>query len=262
MTKITIIMIHYGKHSVTKRALESLKKKIGDHNFILINNMPDDISKLVKIIPNTQLIDNRENLGFARAVNQGITLAFADKTVTHIMLLNNDLEITYGTFTQLLQTYTKHKSAGIVTPVLNHSGNQYDWGGKYSRLTALVKHTNWENKPKTILSVDHVAGAAMLISRTLVNKIGLFDERFFLYYEDLDFCLRTQEAGFTIHINPQVVAKHALSAGTTSLKRTIYQWKSHILFVAKYLPKQALPTAILTDIIFYPLITLKSLLVR
>ena len=262
MTKLALIMIHFGKHSVTKHAFTSLKKKLGDHSLILINNTPDDISNLVRIIPGTQLINNQENFGFARAVNQGITLALADEAVTHVMLINNDLQLTYGTLQELLQTYIKHPSAGIVSPVLKHSGSLYDWGGKYNRFTALVKHTNWENRPKTILSVDHVAGAAMLISRALVDSIGLFDERFFLYYEDLDYCMRAKKAGFTSHINPQIVAEHAVSAGSNAFRRTLYQWSSHIKFVMKYLPTRALPTAILTDIIFYPLIALKSLLLR
>ncbi len=259
MSKIAVIIIHYGKLETTKNCLTSLKNKIADNQLILINNTPDQINDLTKIIPNTKLIKNKENLGFAKAVNQGITLALSDPTITHVCLMNNDLELTFGTFKELLQTYSKSKMAGIVSPVLHHAGG-YDWGGKYRPLTALVKHTNWENKPKTTLQVDHVAGAAMLISRELIDKIGMFDERFFLYYEDLDYCLRAKAAGYTIHINPSVVAEHAVSAGTSSLKRTLHQWKSHIFFVAKYLPKRALPTAILTDLLFYPLITLKSMI--
>jgi hypothetical protein len=104
-----------------------------------------------------------------------------------------------------------------------------------------------------------MAGAAMLISRELIGKIGNFDERFFLYYEDLDFCLRAREAGFTIHINPMIVGEHATSAGSNLVGRTMHQWRSHILFLLKYLPVKAYPTALVWDTIFYPLALLKAI---
>jgi hypothetical protein len=175
--------------------------------------------------------------------------------------MNNDLELSYGSFTELMRTFAKTPQAGIVSPILHHAGG-YDWGGKYNPWTALVKHVNWNNKPKTILKVDHVAGAAMLISREAVERIGPLDERFFLYYEDLDYCLRAKDEGYTIHINPQVVAEHAVSRGSSRLGRTLHQWRSHIIFVAKHLPRTAYATALFTDIIFYPLITFKALFSR
>lgn len=256
--KLTIIIIHYGKVARTEECLVKLAKKIDQHQLILINNTQDDIKALTKIIPGTELIDNRANTGFAKAANQGITLGLANKSVTHVMLMNNDLEIAIGTLDELLTTFVRDKSAGIVTPILHHQGG-YDWGGVYSPISGMVKHANWDNKPKTILSVQHVAGAAMLISREVVDKIGMLDERFFLYYEDLDFCLRAQRAGYTIRINPSVVAEHTTSAGSSLVRRTLHQWRSHLLFVAKHMPRTALPTAILWDLLVYPLMTLKAL---
>jgi GT2 family glycosyltransferase len=261
MKKITIIIIHYGSQKNTIEALNSLKNKISKNQLILINNTSEDISNLVKIIPHTKLINNLKNLGFAQAVNQGITLGLTDNKITHFLLLNNDLQLSQGTLDQLLLTFDKHSDTGIVSPALKHSGG-YDWGGKYSALTGMVKHLNWPNRPKTILSVDHIAGAAMLISRQLVAQIGLFDERFFLYYEDLDYCLRAKRAGYSIRINPAVVASHKTSSGTNSFQRTLYQWKSHVKFVTKYLPRTVLPTAYFIDLVLYPLFALKSSLTK
>jgi len=259
MSKLAIIVIHYGSPKTTASCLRELRPKLGSHQLILINNTSSEISDLVAIIPGTALIDNRQNFGFAKAVNQGITLALSDKSITHVFLMNNDLRLSYGTFAQLLTTYSHHPSAGIVSPVLHHSEG-YDWGGRYSPWTGIVKHRNWSNKPKTVLFVDHVAGAAMLLPRKLIDQLGPLDERFFLYYEDLDYCLRAKAAGYSIHINPEVVAEHQTSASSSLLKRTLDQWRSHILFVAKYLPRRVYPTAILTDLLFYPLITFKALL--
>lgn len=257
--KIAVIILHYGKLETTKNCLKELSKKIGDHQVILINNTQDDCEGLTLVIPGTKLINNPTNLGFAAGVNQGLTLALKDKSITHFFLMNNDLSITFGSFPQLLLTFAKFPHAGIVSPVLHHA-HGYDWGGKYNKWSGMVKHKNWGNKPKTVQTVDHVAGAAMLISRELVETIGMLDDRFFLYYEDLDFCLRTTQAEYTIHINPDVVAEHEISAGSNLFGRTKYQWASHFKFVNKHLFKLAYPTAYLYDLIFYPLILLKSYL--
>lgn len=257
--KIAVVMLHFGALEITRESLKLLRPKLEGHSLYLINNTPDDVSSLTSLIPETHLIDNRANLGFAKGVNQGIIAGLADKKNTHFLLLNNDLHISFGNLQQLLLTFNKINSAGIVAPILHHAGG-YDWGGRFNRYTGLVKHKNWDNKPKTVLSVDHVAGAAMLISRAVIEKLGMLDERYFLYYEDLDFCLRVKSAGYTIHINPEVVADHAISAGSKVWRRTLYQWVSHVNFVTAHLFRPVMPTAYFVDLLYYPLIFLKSLL--
>lgn len=259
--KIAVLILHYGLIETTKRCLKELSKKIAQHQVILVNNSRDDISSLAKIIPGTKLVNNSQNLGFAAGVNRGIQLALKDKLTTHILLLNNDSTIIHGSLNQLLLTYNRFAGTGIVTPVLHHSGG-YDWGGKYSKWSGRVLHRNWDNKPKTTQTVDHVAAAAMLVSRAVIDKVGLFDERFFLYFEDLDFCLRAKEAGFTIHINPDVVVEHAVSASSSIFSRTKQQWVSHFQFVTKHLFKLAYPTAYLYDLFIYPLWISGNLLKR
>lgn len=259
--KIAVVIIHFGSIATTQGCLKKLTKKLAGNQVILINNTPDNISSIQQIIPGTKLIDNHQNLGFARGVNQGIREALKDQQIEGIFLMNNDLSLDFGGFNQLFLVFNKISTAGIVTPILHHRGG-YDWGGKYNPWTGLVKHKNWDNKPKTVQSVTHVAGAAMLIKRELIDKIGYFDERFFLYYEDLDFCLRTLSAGFTIHITPDVVAEHQVSASSRLYRRTLNQWSSHTKFVLKHFLRRTYPTALLTDLIFYPLIVIKTIIFK
>lgn len=260
MHKSAVIIIHFGSLSNTKRTLSNLKKKIRDHKLILINNTQQDIANLTKIIPNTSLIQNSANLGFAKAVNQGIIIAFQDKSVDNIMLMNNDLILTFGTLEMLAKTLFSLPNVGIVSPVLKHSGNLYDWGGKVNKWLGIVKHQNFAQRPKKVLEVDHVAGAAMMIKRSMLEDIGYFDETFFLYFEDLDFSLRAKQAGYKILIDPEIVADHDLSSSSNPIQRIFYQWQSHIKLLMKHLPKTILPTAFLYDTIVYPLILLKTLL--
>lgn len=251
-------MIHYGDIERTARTIRALRPKIGSNTLIVVNNTNDDIISLLEIIPGTKHIENRGNLGFARAVNKGIIEAQKLKNLQYILLLNNDIEFSFGSIDQLARTFLQRTSAGIVTPVLHH-GKEYDWGGKISPWTGLVRHRNFEQKPKTVLTVMHTAAAAMMIRKEVIEKIGLFDERFFLYYEDADYCLRTHDAGFTVHINPEAVVEHVGSASTGRTERLIYNWISHVKFVAKYLFRGIYPTAFLADVFYYPLICLLSL---
>lgn len=258
MKHTAIIMLHYGMLLTTKRSLKKLSKKIGTHSLILINNTQEDLGGLASIIPRTTIIQNSSNLGFAKGVNQGIEAALKDKRVDSIFLMNNDLELTFGTIDMLRKNLTNKQA--IITPVLKHSGDMYDWGGKLNKVFGSVKHLNFKQKPKKVIQVNHVAGAAMLISRSLIEEIGLFDERFFLYFEDLDYCIRTNKAGYTIHIDSEIVADHQVSAASLPLKRTLHQWLSHVKFIFKHMPATVLPTAILYNLIFYPLVLLKLII--
>lgn len=259
--KIAVIILHFGKIETTKNCLKELKSKIGDNQVVLVNNTQDDCKSISPIGGGLTIINNSRNLGFAAGVNKGLTLVLKDKSITHFFVMNNDLKVVFGSFAQLLLTFTRFPNAGIVSPALHHSGG-YDWGGKYNKWTAGVLHKNWVNKPKTIQTVGHVAGAAMLISRDVIEKIGMLDERFFLYYEDLDFCLRAKKSGFTVHINPDVVAEHTGSTGTDPYIRTKYQWASHFKFANKHLFKLAYPTAYLYDLCIYPLWLVRSLWIK
>lgn len=259
MKKTAIIILHYGDVATTKHTLKKLKKKISSHRLILINNSRDDISKLTNIISTTTLVQNSYNLGFAAGVNQGIVLAEKDTTVDSVLLLNNDLELTFGTIEMLRKTLFEDKSIGIVSPTLKHAKG-FDWGGKFNRFFGNVKHTNFPQKPKKVIKVQHVAGAAMLIKKSLFKEIGNFDERFFLYFEDIDFCLRARAANYSIAIDSEIVANHQVSSSSPPLRKTLYQMSSHIKFVLKHMPSKVYPTAILYNILFYPLVLLKLLI--
>ncbi len=253
-------MLHYGDLEITKDSLRLLAKKISSYPLIIVNNTNDDISSLEKLHPNLKFINNHQNLGFAKGVNLGIKAVLNNSSIDSILLLNNDLTISFGNLSHLRKTLFYKSDIGLVAPILHHSKEFYDWGGSYNPWLARVKHQNFKQKPKRPLHVDHVAAAALLIKKEVFKKIGLFDERFFLYFEDLDFCLRARQANYQIIIDPEVVVNHQLSASSTPLKRTLYQWQSHLKFVFKHFPSKAYPTALIYDLIFYPLVISKLVL--
>lgn len=262
MHSTAVVIVHYGDIKTTIKCLKAIKSKIETNTVILVNNSTQDIKSLSKIIPGTKIIDNLKNVGFARAVNQGIMLATTDSSIDSIFLLNNDAYQEIGTLRQLQQSLFEKKKIGMLSPALRHSGDLYDWGGHISRWTGAVRHQNFQQRPKKKISVSHIAAAAMLIKKEVIDKIGLFDERFFMYFEDADFCLRVKKNGYLIQIEPQVVFTHEISQSSDKFSRTFTQWQSHLYFALKYTPATIYPTAFLYNILVYPLFLLKSLLLR
>jgi hypothetical protein len=237
----------------------SLAAKTSNTKFYVVNNTSSSLTGLTTLIPSLEVIDAGANLGYGRAANLGIAHALADPMVTAVLLVNNDLTVESGTLSMLTLALRKLPQAGIVAPLLHHTRG-YDWGGTFSPWWGKVAHKNWPNKPKTYVKVDHAAGAAMLIRREVIERVGLFDERFFLYYEDVDYCLRVHRAGYTVQLVPELVFAHQGSASSSRLTRTLAEWRAHLQFVMKYLPRTVYPTAISADLFLYPLYLLKSLL--
>lgn len=185
-----------------------------------------------KKFPGAVVIDNsKNNRGFAKAVNIGIKKALkmgAEK----IILINPDIEITKKDITDLLAD-----NADIIGPVLLSDG-VYDYGGKVNWTIGRTAHLK-KGPPSEI---DYISGACMVIDKKVFEKIGFFDERFFMYFEDADFCLRAKQEGFSIKINPGVIITHHL---TKNKEKNLFAWESNKKFVDKWIKWYFKPLAYL-----------------
>lgn len=238
--KTFVIILHFGDISVTKNCIQSLYKKEKEPlDLIVVNN---DSKKLFsKDISNkkTIVINNGKNLGFAKGINVGIRYALSQKA-EYVLLLNNDTIIKNPILAQMLTTFKNFPSAGIVAPCIEFIKNGktcYDVGGSIHYLTGRTSHK--EVAQATNLPLQHpmyVSGCCMMIMPNVFKKIGFFDEQFFLYYEDVDFCLRAKKAGFDILLDPKVTVYHHLSTsvGKVSYLAAYHQIRSAILFGKKY----------------------------
>jgi len=177
---------------------------------------------------------NQKNLGFAGGVNVGIREALKNGAEA-VLLLNQDTVVEKNFLSFLLEN-----PADIVGPVIKFKRGEkwiYDFGGK-------VKW--WGNKHiesyklringLADYKLDYVSGCAMLIRRRVFEKIGFFDERYFLYFEDVDFCLRAKKAGFKIAVEPKSVIIHQFKEGR---KKPLWQrWeavKSNLIFINRWI---------------------------
>ncbi len=188
-----------------------------DHEFIVGNN---DVRPLNIARENTRVCENKENLGFAKAHNKIATIAKGEV----LCLLNPDVYAPSENFTSLCDGFT-NSEVGIMAPqIMTPSGSVQPWsfGNEITPLeilrTNIIKNTH-HDKPTRKEMVDWVTGAAFMIRKEVFEKIGGFDEKFFLYYEDVDLCRRVRQNGYTVEINPEVKITHEKGQSSSDQKR-------------------------------------------
>ncbi len=195
----------------------------------------ETIRNLKSKVKNLTLIENKKNLGFAGGNNVGIRYAL-ENGADYVVVLNNDT-IVPDNFLNLLEN-----DAGIVGPVIRFKNDAkwvYDYGGYINWSIGRPKHfelPRYTTHP-TLCTFDYLSGCCLFIKRKVFEKIGFFDEKYFLYFEDVDFCLRAKRAGFKIALDPKVIIFHKLggAAGRWSKTSIFHNLRSNIIFTTKYL---------------------------
>lgn len=194
---------------------------------------------------NFHVIRNEKNRGFAAGCNIGVRYALSHHADA-VLLLNPDTEIPVGFFREMLDS-----RADISAPVIRfqRSGSWiFDYGGTVNMWTGETKHIEaieqCSNRAIKYEVIDYVSGCCMLIRKNVFDAIGFFDERYFLYFEDVDFCLRAKQAGLGIDIVPSCVVTHALKEGNQkSLAKHRAHLSSALVFINTWIPWYRCPIA-------------------
>jgi len=230
--KVSVITPNYNGFNFLKNYFKSLnQEKDLIHEIIIIDNGSTDGSiNLIKEIANDsifniKLIENKTNLGFAKAVNQGINIASSE----YVFLLNNDVEIEKRAIFYLLDFIKDKNDVFSVSSKMVQYNNRNlieDAGNDYNLLGWTKKVGNGENidkynKNREIFS--SCAGAA-LYRKDLFDKIGLFDEDFFAYVEDVDIGLRSQISGYKNYFIANSIVYH-IGSGTSGSKYNEFKIK-------------------------------------
>ena len=208
---ISIILVTYNQYEYTKACIDSiLKRTKTKYEIIVIDNASVDgtPNKILKDFPSVKLVRNDENKGFPVAVNQGITKSKGK----NILLLNNDTIVTTNWLERMIEIAESDSSIGIVGPISNAvSGVQIDKEAKYNSIEEMHKYA-FEIKAKNknqILEFPRVAFLCTLIKKEVIENIGGLDERFSPgNFEDDDFCLRAQLAGYKTVVAKDVFIHH------------------------------------------------------
>ncbi len=247
MVKVAIIILNYNGLPYILDCLRSLKQS----TIIVVDNASTDgsVETIKNKFPQVKLIRNQNNLGFAGGNNVGIKYALK-KGFDHIMILNPDTRAEKNFLKPLIQLMRSDEKIGIVAPLLKGKEKDkiiYALGAKLNPILGRTKHLHLIRRPKKALEQELVSACCMLVKREVFEKIGLFDERFFLYFEDSDFCLRTKKAGYQIYVEPKSVVFHQISKslGGLSPKKIKYLMISNFLFILKWVKPYFWPLAFL-----------------
>lgn len=207
---VSIIIINWNGGRVFSDCLSSLAKiSYPNWELVIVDNGSADGSQWLPQnfqppIVNYQLIKNRENVGFARANNQGYEVARG----RYILLLNNDTKVEPDFLTGLVDRMEEDSSIGVIQPkiYLMDKPGYLDNAGSFMTRIGFLQHWGFLrkdgkefNKGREIFSAK---GACMLIRREVIEKIGLFDEDFFSYFEESDFCWRVWLSNYKVVYHP------------------------------------------------------------
>ncbi|GBC60677.1 glycosyltransferase family 1 protein [Desulfonema ishimotonii] len=254
---IDIVIVNYNSTDHLLRCLKS----IYDHkdNFYVTvyvedNASADNADRISGAFPQVILHKNIENLGFAKAVNQAVEKGRGE----YVILLNPDAHVTAGFFKTALDFMDTHQDVGITGPkILDRDGRLQNSARAFpTPLTAFFGRTSFLSRhfPKNPITsrnllslssdgknpmpVDWVSGACMVVRRKAVRQVGLLDERFFMYWEDTDWCRRMWAKRWKVVYFPRAVIYHYVGGSSEKRRcRSSYEFhKSVYRLFEKYLP--------------------------
>lgn len=264
--KVAIIILHLKEIPCLIDCIKSLSK-ITYRNFdiIIVHNGAETAFLRNALIPVyehiTKVIHAGDNLGFAAGNNIGIRQALQGGA-DYILLLNDDTEVAPDFLTTLMDAAVSRPDAGILGPKIcyfNEPDKVWFVGARFDRKTCSVTTTGFErfDKCKTPAPVesDYITGCALLIKRNVLEKIGLLDERFFIYCEDVDWGLRCSKAGFKNLVVTCSQIRHKISyssGGIDSLPRVYHKRRSHLMMARIYSPQSLckIQRKVLRDIVW------------
>lgn len=256
---VGIIVLNWNGLADTRECLQSLFQMAGPARriYVVDNGSGDDSVEALhrEFSERIVLIANQRNLLYAGGNNVGILRALSDGC-SHILLLNNDTVVDEQLLTELLEASEQHPDAVLCPKIYYADRPNTLWyaGGKLNLRRARIAH-------RGIREMDHgqydrleetawATGCALFASRKVFETVGLLDDNFRLYCEDVDFCLRAREAGFQTFYVPQARLWHKVSAaigGNLSRAKLTRKWNSLRRLLKKHMRNPLMRGWALTD---------------
>lgn len=245
--KIAVILLNWNGCNDTLACLESLKAvTYPSLEIIVVDNgsKDDSVFHIFKRFPEIKLIETGKNLGFAEGNNVGIRAALQNSP-DFVFLLNNDTIVAPDVFEGFVTTFSQFPKVGILgakillfdqKEIIDHLGGNWDKKtGTFAFVGQRKKENAIENHPQEI---DYVCGAGMMIKKEVIEKIGLLEPRYFLIWEESDFCFRAKKAGFVTMTCPKSKIWHKVSASFVGGKphSTYFWWRNRLLWIERNCP--------------------------
>lgn len=248
---VDIVIVNWNSGEYLMQCVSSILLRASevDTIYIIDNHSNDDSIALLPKDAKIKIIHNDKNVGFAKACNQGFELCSS----TYVLLLNPDTKILGNTFKDCSDFMNAHPDVDILgCQLLNEKGEIssscarfptalhifYDASGLSKIAPRIFKPatlmTDWDHQSSRF--VPQAIGAFMWMRRSIFKKIGYFDERFFVYFEELDFSKRLADNGGHTFFNAQIKNMHVGGGSTSSVKafRLFLFWQSRLLYAKKH----------------------------
>jgi hypothetical protein len=250
MSKVFCLILNYNRQEDTVKAVESLissKLPLGTE-IIIIDNGRENLRKFfAHSVPSAIYLKSPGNIGFAAGNNQGIKYALTH-SATHILIMNPDVTVPRDFLLPLIKL-----DKDLVAPAHTEGNGSYGLGGTVDWKWCSFPHENVSSLPQTLKRYDLLTFACVLIKRKVFEVAGLLDERYFLYLEDVDYCISAARAGFTLYLDSSVVVRHQTSSSFDDPRAKIkFSFNSSFIFIKKWykFPWNILP--LLHTLYFYP----------
>jgi hypothetical protein len=233
---LTVIIPNFNTRELTLKCIDSIIKYNENglsYEIIVVDNGSFDKSAefIQKKYPKVKVLKNEVNLGFAKACNKGIKLSRG----RYVLLLNSDTAVMEGSLERLVDFAEKTKDAGVVgSQLINSDGSIQASVVRLPTLLGAIKKY-WFGKKGSFgfyvprgseaVRVEAVVGASFLITPEALKRVGYLDERYFMYYEDLDYCRRVAKANLAVYYLPGSKVVHYHGKSGENAAKPARQWK-------------------------------------
>ena len=263
MTSVSVVILNWNGWQDTLECLKSMEKLVLPNislETIIVdnastNNSIKEINTYIRTKSHISLVENSTNLGFAAGNNVGIKKAF-NSGANYILILNNDTIVDKNLIKVLVAFMEENPKAGAASPkmyfakgfefhkdrykkddlgkVIWYAGGDFDWNNVYGSNHGVDEVDSGQfNEPQ---ETTFGSGACLFLRGSVVQKVGMFDERYFLYLEDTDLCMRIRNAGFKIYMVPSAHLWHKVSQSSSigSNLNDYFITRNRLLFGATY----------------------------
>jgi len=238
---VSVITVNYNGLRYTVNFLNSFREHVlsTEYEMIVIDN--GSLQNEADIIFNqfnwVKVIRSEYNLGFAGGNNIGISHATGD----YLLFINNDIIISSDFISPLINRFLSNKKIGVVSPKIVNSDRGLCYGGcePLGRYLIKINYINNKNDPRTNNPSETplAHGAALMVKKKVITNVGKWPEDYFLYSEEVDWCLQIRKAGYTIWYEPQSVVSHigSQTTGKDSPLKNYYNTRNRFLLYRRNL---------------------------
>ncbi len=239
---VYILILNFNRSSDTVECINSLMKiEYRNYKILIVdNNSTDDsIKTFHSQFPKIEIINSKQNLGYTGGINFGLELILSRKS-DYILVLNNDTIVDPGFLKELVESLESKPNAAVACgTILCHHAPEEIWyaGGKISKFRGLAKHKhkgrkfNFNSNIKPV-ATDFITGCMILFKSEVLSIVGLEDERFFMYLDDIELSLRIKRFGFDLLYVPNSIIYHKVLGEKENPLKLYYSVRNRLLLIS------------------------------